>query len=397
MFFGRDKLFHLAKAFPSPPTKRGVMAWLKEQEVHQLHLKPKRSSSIKPILLRQPGKTFQMDLIDMGDYKDRLWRYILTVIDAFSRKAYALPLTDKTSDKVSEAFQKIYRDNDLNEMRVMQSDNGGEFESVLDGYLQGRNIVHIRGIPRRPQSQGIVERFNGTLKTLIFQNMLATRSKRWADDLQLLLRSYNEIVHSTTGEAPNDVGEENKRDVAESILHKATKSGLTEPTDIAVGDQVRKRIYKGALEKMSTVNWSRKLYKVVRVVKSRKSFIRTKYKIEDEDGTPVRNALPRTDIQLIEVITKPPLPIIAESQEPAKVPRRRLRLKYPSGQTVPTTAAAPTPAPTMTLRQRQPRAEPQPTRTRRPTDVVRADKDQAIAEQTAGVQATKKAYKFQSL
>ena len=127
-----------------------------------------------------------MDLIDMGDYQDRQWRYILTVIDAFSRKAYARPITDKTADKVSEAFQKIYRDEDLNTMQVMQSDNGGEFKGVLDGFLEGRNITHLKGIPRRPQSQGIVERFNGTLKTLLFQNMLATRSKQWANDLQLI-------------------------------------------------------------------------------------------------------------------------------------------------------------------------------------------------------------------
>jgi hypothetical protein len=144
------------------------------------------------------------------------------------------------------------------------------------------------------------------------------------------------------------------------------------------------------------MNWSLKLYKVVRVIKSKKAFIRTKYKIADENGAEVRNVFPRTDIQLIEAVKKPPLPISSEAPEPAKVPRRRLRLKYPSGQTVQSTAPT-APPPTMTLRQRQPRAEPQPTRTRRPTDVVRAEKDQAIAEQTAGVQATKKAYKFQSL
>jgi hypothetical protein len=45
--------------------------------------------------------------------------------------------------------------------------------------------------------------------------------------MQLLLRSYNEIVHSTTGEAPNDVVEANTDAVANNIRAKATKSGLT--------------------------------------------------------------------------------------------------------------------------------------------------------------------------
>lgn len=327
-----------------------------------------------------------MDLIDMGKYKSGPYRYILVVIDAFSRKAYARPLTDKSSDKVSEAFQEVYGAHDLEGMRVIQTDNGGEFDSVLDGFLEGRNIRHIRGIARRPQSQGIAERFNGTLKTLIFQNMLATGSKRWSDDLALLLQAYNETVHSTTEKAPDNVDDTNKKDVESAIRVHATKSGKVDQDNVAQGDKVRRRIFKGALEKASTVNWSRQLYTVSRVIKSKKSFTRTRYRLQDDAGNELANSYARSDIQLVKNVVKPPsrqrlIPMPEEDPMPP-----------------PTPVVVPEEAPARNLRQRAPPKAPKPTRIRRSPEEIRKEKEQALAERTAGKLATgKRPYKFQSL
>ena len=306
MLFGRDKLFKIAQAFPRAPSQRVVMEWLREQEVHQLHLNPKTSTAIRSILLKEPSRVYQADLIDMGDSKDRQWRYILTMIDAFSRKAYATPLTEKTSEKTAAGLKKLYDQTPRRKMRLMQTDNGGEFKQEFHQFLMDKNVRHITGIAGRPQSQGIVERFNGTIKTLIYQNMLVTRSKRWSDELDLLLKAYNATVHRTTEEAPIDVDAENEDVVAQRIETRAGKSGLKDQDNLEVGDRVRLRIFKGPLEKASTINWSDEFYTVVRVKRSRKPYVRISYRIEDEDGRELKNSYNGVDLQKTGRVVPPP-------------------------------------------------------------------------------------------
>src|SRR3546814_6448538 len=61
-----DTLFPDTTLFRSP-TQVQVNAWLKEQKVHQLFHKQKRSNNIKPIIASKPNSIYQMDLVDMGE------------------------------------------------------------------------------------------------------------------------------------------------------------------------------------------------------------------------------------------------------------------------------------------------------------------------------------------
>jgi hypothetical protein len=296
-FFGRDKLHDLLKDNPNPPSKLQIMNWLKKQETHQLHLRPKRSSVVKPIALSKPDTLYQLDLIDMGVHKDGSYRYILVLIDAFSKKAYTEPLKEKSAEAVFKAFYKVFNDN-LLDFRVLQTDNGTEFKGRLEEFLKQNDIKHITGIPKRPQSQGIVERFNGTLKNLIFKNQTATDTKTWRTVLRQLTANYNNTKHRATQERPDDItSPEIIKNVAITLKNRVHSSPmLNEPDDIKVGDHVRIKLFKGALEKASTQNWSTAVYKVIKIIRSSKPYIRIKYKLAYR-GEPQKNNFGRNDIQ----------------------------------------------------------------------------------------------------
>lgn len=339
-FFGRDKLYDLVKDNPNHPSKKQVMAWLKDQETYQLHLRPKRSTTIRPIVLNKPDTLYQMDLIDMGiKNMDRAYRYILVLVDAFSKKAYTKPLITKTAESIFKAFRELYDENRL-DFRTLMTDNGSEFKGKLELFLKNNDIKHITGIAGRPQSQGIVERLNGTIKNLIYKNQTATDTKGWKNVLDQLIDNYNNSVHRSTGERPDMIDNPTTiENVATNLRKRVRKSpNVNDPDDIFVGDKVRIKIFKNPLEKASTQNWSKAIYKVERVIRSAKPYVRLRYKIADSTGEIVKNNYVRNDLQ--------PTQFHPPEREPEPEPKP----KAPSAPRAPRTPKPITPRSTYNLR-----------------------------------------------
>lgn len=322
-FVGRDKLFQLIKDLPNAPARRQVQNWLNDQKTHQLHLIPKRSATIKPIITSKPGFNFQIDLIDMGDSADGAYRYIFTMIDSFSRKAYAEPLKNKDAATVWEAYDKIVTENKLKPSIVM-SDNGSEFMAILNKKLENAGVKHWTGTPGRPQSQGIIERFNGTIKKYIEQGITSTKKKEWVRYLQTYINNYNNTPRTTTKTAPNEVNAENKEVVAQRIRDRAAKMNIDDKKDLMVGDTVRKKIFKGKLDKYSKPNWSEELHVVSRIISAKKPYIRTRYEIDDtRTGDPDYNNYGRNDLLKVNKVELPPKP------QPKAPPKKKVVVEAP--------------------------------------------------------------------
>jgi len=318
---GINKLYHLAQQFPTPPSRSQVADWLKRQEVYQLHYHPRRTGTIKSIVAKNPGKIFQADLIDFNRRPDGLYRYILVMIDAFSRKIYLKPLKDKTAQSIAKGIETIYEENKLEGMRLIQTDNEFDTNNLVE-FFEAKGIKHLTGIARRPQSQGIVERANGMIKNLISRNQTLTGKKRWVSDLPVVERVYNATLNKTTKFAPDDA-EYNREEVAANIKVQAHKHAPTDKDDIRTGDRVRLRVFKGTLDKFSDQTFTKEIYTVVRVRKSSKPYLRTTYRVMNDEGEIKKNSYTRSDMQPIpdeftlttDVV---PAPIVRTSQ-------RRLR------------------------------------------------------------------------
>ena len=107
--------------------------WLMTQRAYTLH-RPARRRIPEYRSYRTPfyGYQLQADLCDMGNYikGNRQYRYILTVIDIFTRYAWAVPLKRKTGMDIVEAFRKhIFSDHALPPPLplYLQVDMGTEF------------------------------------------------------------------------------------------------------------------------------------------------------------------------------------------------------------------------------------------------------------------------------
>jgi hypothetical protein len=89
-----------------------VSAFLKSQKVYQI-TRPQNHITNKPILALSPNERWGLDCINMVSYAsanggiDRGTKFILTVVDYFSRKTWLRPLISQTAVNVRNAIVSI--------------------------------------------------------------------------------------------------------------------------------------------------------------------------------------------------------------------------------------------------------------------------------------------------
>ena len=142
-----------------------------------------------------------MDLSDMSVTTARGNRYVLDMVDCFSRWTEACPLPDKTAHSVADVFfnQVVCR---FGMPIVIHSDEGREFENKIMQELCILCGSHkTRTSPYHPESDGLVERFNRTL--LMMLAMFASKNREdWDDLLPAVMMAYRSSVHESTGFSP---------------------------------------------------------------------------------------------------------------------------------------------------------------------------------------------------
>ena len=137
---GRDKLYdelvdrHQKLFEKNPdkfPSRRDVMKWMKNQEIYQRFRGAKKSSGISSFKPIKPLHSLSADLIDFTNQPAKNFRYILVVVDNFSRYVWVRPLTAKEPQKTGPAMKSI-----LDEIKkdfdkkpaYIQTDDGSEFK-----------------------------------------------------------------------------------------------------------------------------------------------------------------------------------------------------------------------------------------------------------------------------
>lgn len=199
----------------------------------------------------------QADLVEMQPYsrKNGGYRYMLTLIDVFSRYAWAEPLKNKTATETMSALRKIYSNNNHRIPKFLQTDAGKEFENrEVHKYLSSIGVEQFS--LASPMKAALVERFNRTLKEKMWRAFTAKGSYRWIEILPKLLISYNNSPHrGLKNMAPIEVVKENETDVwLKQYGH------LTKPTkrDVKfnIGDRVKVSKAKSIFEKGYLPGWS---------------------------------------------------------------------------------------------------------------------------------------------
>lgn len=248
----------LAKA--SGYSEKKVKKWLESQPTYTLHRQAKKKYPTRQYIVHDVDEQWQADLADVSSTSDenRGHKFILTVIDIFSRYAWARPLKNKSGKEVAAAFKDIFKEKRI--PRRIQTDQGKEFENREVRRLFDEHDIELFSV-KSAYKAAIVERFNRTLKRKLWQQFTMNLNQKWLNLLQKTISSYNNSVHRTIGCKPINVTGDKVSDIREKIFNKRRKQSQ-EKIKIKVGDQVRISKVKSIFEKGYLANWTEEIFTV---------------------------------------------------------------------------------------------------------------------------------------
>lgn len=184
-----------------PQIKSYVASCKTCQLVKQPH-RPPIGQMILPSANLEPGQLVGLDTIVMGPAAGSTrHKYIQVFIDHFSRYVWAFPTTTNTSASIVTLIDKLVQSGI--KIKTILTDCHKNFQSnVLKQCLKRHQIKHIYSTPYHPQTNGIVERINGTLMVKVRASLQDHPHRKWTTLLPKIVADYNNTPHDITGFAP---------------------------------------------------------------------------------------------------------------------------------------------------------------------------------------------------
>ena len=158
-------------------------------------------AALKPIVpIGVPFKKIGIDIVGPLPRSNKGNRFILTVADFATKYPEAFPIPSQTAEVVADALIELFSRVGIPDEIV--SDQGTNFMSSLITQLcETLGIRKIKSSVYYPQTNGLVERLNGTLKSML-RKFVHDEPKTWDKVLPYVLFSYREVPESSTGFSP---------------------------------------------------------------------------------------------------------------------------------------------------------------------------------------------------
>ena len=297
--------------------------FLNDQSSYQI-TKPEPKVVNKPIITTYPNQRWNIDLIDVAMYasKNNNCKYILTVIDNFSKYVFAIGLKEKNAKSILDGMKKIIKDQAQNTYpRMIQSDNGGEFKNGLfEEWAEENKITLKLSMSYQPTSNALIENYNNLLRKMIREGFIRHNNLNWIEHLNDYLYNRNHSRHSTTGYQPAEIWRAGRnklkrhkdvkvKDARERIKNKARASmERYEAYEYEVGDMVRvlesslyssaRNLLKAGKKKLIIAKYSPDIYTIAKIIKPTgkdKEFVRTRYFLYDKNNMIVDTELKKNN------------------------------------------------------------------------------------------------------
>lgn len=266
-FAGISQILKYYNGKLSIPKIKEILSGIESYTLHREFHKQKRNISFTHYKRYQ----FQMDLVEVqhiSKFNNNI-RYLLNVIDTFTRFAFVRPLINKQAETVLNQFKDILREaKDKPYMIVM--DKGTEFmNKSFQEFCKNQNILLIN--PQSNIHAAYIERFNRTLQTLIYKYLTENETNTYIDVLPDLVKTYNLRKHRMIDMSPFEAENSPQQHIKINLLQSKRDSNIKQVKPIyKVGSFVRIAKQKGKFSRGYQEQTQQEIFKIYKIDLSKK-------------------------------------------------------------------------------------------------------------------------------
>lgn len=235
----------------------------KKEIVEEIHKPARKHFKRRKVVIKGFDDLWQIDLVDMSAYsqQNRGFKFLLTVIDCFSKYSWAIPTKDKSAISVTNAMKKVFNQG-FRFPKHIQSDDGLEFfNKNFSALMKKFKINHYSVFSSLKAS--IIERYNRSLKSLMWKQFSLNGTYRWVDTIDQIVNEYNNRVHRTIKMKPALVTKDDEKRLLSTVY--SVNEPLHVKTKFKIGDHVRISKYKHIFEKQYTPNWTTEIFRISKI------------------------------------------------------------------------------------------------------------------------------------
>lgn len=236
-----------------------------EDLVRELHRPARKNFKRRHVIMKTIDDTWSSDLKDLSSYskENKGYKFLLVVIDNFSKYTWVAPLKSKNAQDVTKAMENVLREGRI--PKNLWVDRGTEYYNSTFKNLMRKHNINLYSTFSSMKSC-IAERMIRTVMRKIQMNFQIQRNYNWVDYLPKLISEYNDAKHRTLNMKPSDVTPENAKSVYRRVYSplKNIESQLYNKK-FDVGQKVRISKFKHIFEKGYMPSWTTEIFTVTQV------------------------------------------------------------------------------------------------------------------------------------
>ena len=186
------------------------------------------------------------------------FRFLLCVIDIYSKYAWVIPFKNKKVITITNAFQNILNESKRKPNKIWVDKCSEFYNRSMKSWLE-KNAIGMHSTHNEGKS-AVTERFFRTLKNKIYKYMTSISKTVYIDKLDDIVNKYNNTFYSTIKMKPPNVKSSMYIDSSKKLKKKDPK--------FKIGDTVKISKYKNIFAKGYVSNWPEEVFVIKKVKKT---------------------------------------------------------------------------------------------------------------------------------
>jgi hypothetical protein len=262
------KLYKKTREHNINVTLKQIKDFLNNQYVHQISKQSYKPKVFNSIIAEKIRDEYQIDIMIYDRFEFHNYKYILCVIDIYSRFVSARPMTNREATTILDNIKDIFKV--MGKPKLISGDN--EFNiKIINNYFSENNIRANYSEPNEVQKNSIIERFNRTLSGYLKKLREGFKIYDWAKYLNLIIDNYNNTYHRTIKNTPYNIFYKNKKNNQDIVIV---------PRKFKINDKVRLKLKKKVFDKGDVLFYSKEAYNIDSI--TRDNLGRLKYHLNND-------------------------------------------------------------------------------------------------------------------